>query len=62
MSKSFSEALREKYCVDDENEENFVHMIIFSRPRRISCSAELEYLTNVVGLNTRYVILIDVIP
>ncbi|PIK49322.1 hypothetical protein BSL78_13781, partial [Apostichopus japonicus] len=52
MSKSFSEALREKYCVDDENEENFVHMIIFSRPRRISCSAELEYLTNVVLSST----------
>ncbi|KAJ8020207.1 Tubulin-specific chaperone cofactor E-like protein [Holothuria leucospilota] len=49
MSKTFTEALRGKYCAEDGNEEeNFANMILISRPRRISSSADLEYLTNVV--------------
>ncbi|XP_072027514.1 tubulin-specific chaperone cofactor E-like protein [Amphiura filiformis] len=54
MSRTFVEALREKYCEDDgENQENFVVDIVFSnRPTPTSGSSsddvELGYLKNMV--------------
>jgi hypothetical protein len=45
--KSFTEALKEKYC-DDDSCENFV--VAFSKPRRKASDAELGYLQNVVWI------------
>lgn len=51
--KSFTDALKQKYCVDEssENMSGFVIEIAFhGKPKTSGSDAELAYLRNVVGL------------